>query len=70
MKEICIQEEDFIMDDKKRNGSPEKDRINVNEKHELLYWSDKFDITKVKLKAAVNAVGSLAQDVEVYLKKK
>ena len=58
------------MDDKKKIGSPDKDRVNVNENYELLYWSDKFDVTKVKLKAAVNAVGTSAKDVEAYLKKK
>ena len=57
------------MDDKKKIGSPDKDRVNVNENYELLYWSDKFDVTKVKLKAAVNAVGTSAKDVEAYLKK-
>ena len=57
------------MDDKKKIGSPYKDRVNVNENYELLYWSDKFDVTKVKLKAAVNAVGTSAKDVEAYLKK-
>ena len=36
------------MDDKSKSGSPEKDRITVNEKHELLYGSDKFDVTKVQ----------------------
>ena len=57
------------MDDKKKIGSPDKDRVNVNENYELLYWSDKFDVTKVKLKAAVNAVGTSAKDVEAYLRK-
>ena len=57
------------MDDKNKSRSPDKDRVNVNENYELLYWSDKFDITKVKLKAAVNAVGTSAKDVEAYLNK-
>jgi len=32
-------------------------------------WSDKFGVSKEKLKQAVDAVGTYADDVESYLKK-
>jgi hypothetical protein len=44
--------------------------INIGEATELAYWTEKFDTTKVRLKAAINAVGPVVKDVEAYLKKK
>jgi hypothetical protein len=58
------------MDDKKKTGSPDRDRINVNEDYELQDWSKQFGVSTDKLKAAVKAVGTQAKDVEAYLKKK
>ena len=43
--------------------------INMDEDKDLRAWADKFDVTKAKLKAAVNAVGNSPKDVESYLKK-
>lgn len=58
------------MDNKSKVGSPDKDRINVNEAYELRDWSDKFGVSHAKLKEAVEAVGTSAKKVEAYLKKK
>ena len=58
------------MDSKKDTGRPDRDRINVNEDYELQDWSDKFGVTREELKNAVQAVGTMAKDVEAYLKKK
>jgi len=46
------------------------ERINVNADNELRAWSDKLDVTKARLKAAINTVGNSVKDVEAYLKKK
>lgn len=51
-------------------SSPGKGTINISEANDVAYWVEKLDITKVRLKAAVNAVGPAVKDVEVYLKKK
>ena len=48
----------------------EKEEINVHNHSELTYWADKFGVTNVKVKAAVNAVGSSVEAVETYLKKR
>lgn len=56
------------MDDKKKTGSPDRDRINVNEDYELKSWSKKFGITAEQLKQAVKKAGTSAQAVEKYLK--
>lgn len=57
------------MDDKQKNGSADRGRININEGYELDYWSNKFGVSKDKLKAAVQMVGTSADKVEDYLKK-
>ena len=48
----------------------DKRQIDLREKEEVDYWILQLDTTKVKLKAAVNAVGPLAENVEAWLKKK
>jgi hypothetical protein len=57
------------MDNKQNIGSPDRDRINVNEDYELQHWSKKFGVSHDELKAAVKAVGTSAKDVEEYLNK-
>lgn len=57
------------MDDKQKNGSADRARININEGYELDYWSNKFGVSKDKLKAVVQTVGTSARAVEGYLKK-
>lgn len=57
------------MDDKQKTGSADRTRININEGYELDYWSAKLGVSKEKLKAAVDTVGTSASAVEDYLKK-
>ncbi|WP_200912259.1 DUF3606 domain-containing protein [Pedobacter sp. Leaf216] len=57
------------MDDKLKNGNADRTRININEGYELDYWSNKFGVSKDKLKAVVETVGTSARAVEDYLKK-
>jgi uncharacterized protein DUF3606 len=58
------------MDNKQKVGSPDRDRINVNEDYELQDWSKKYGVSVADLKAAVKAVGTQAKDVKAHLKKK
>ncbi len=57
------------MDNKKQTGSPDRDKINVNEDYEVEYWSKKFNITPQKLRDAVKSAGVNVKDVEKYLQK-
>jgi hypothetical protein len=57
------------MDNKKDPGRPDRDRINVNEDYELQDWSEKFGVSPEELRKAVQAVGTMAKDVEAYLRK-
>ncbi|MBD1364539.1 DUF3606 domain-containing protein [Mucilaginibacter sp. ZT4R22] len=58
------------MDNKGRVKLMNKDEIDINKKDEVEYWTAKFNISKVQLKAAVNAAGTRTDNVEAYLKKK
>jgi hypothetical protein len=57
------------MDNKEKVGSPDRERINLNEDYEVEYWCKKFGVTHEELKNAVKAVGIVAKDVETNLKK-
>jgi hypothetical protein len=57
------------MDSKQNVGSPDRDRINVNEDYELQYWSEKFGVSKGRLQEAVKAVGTSVEAVQEYLNK-
>jgi hypothetical protein len=57
------------MDNTKKTGKADDVRINVNQDHELAYWSQKFGCTKQELRDAVKEVGVMVADVRKYLKK-
>jgi hypothetical protein len=55
-------------DNTQKTGGQDRKRININQDYELQDWSDKFGVTKERLKEAVEAVGDSAKQVEKYLK--
>jgi len=55
-------------DDKTKRGGQDRTRIDINEDYELRDWSEKFGVSKDRLKEAVQAVGDKAADVQKYLK--
>lgn len=57
------------MDDKKKTGNPDRERINVKENYEVEYWSKKFKVTPDQLKQAVKSAGTSAIEVEKLLNK-
>ena len=58
-----------MADDKSKTGSPDRDRINVNEDYELRYWTKELGVTGDELRAAVKAVGPTADAVRRHLGK-
>ena len=58
-----------MANEKTKTGTAERTKINVNESEDLLYWTDKFGVTAVRIKDAVAAVGPSATKVEQSLKK-
>ena len=59
-----------MADTKKNIGKPDRDRISLSEDYEVRDWSQKFGVSAEELKKAVKQVGSIAKDVEAYLKGK
>ncbi|WP_425908647.1 DUF3606 domain-containing protein [Nitrobacter sp. TKz-YC02] len=57
-----------MADDKAKRGGSDGRLIALGEAYEVRYWSRKFKVTPLKLKAAVKAVGRSAKTVEAYLK--
>jgi hypothetical protein len=43
--------------------SPELPRVNFHEDYELRYWSERFDVPKDEIEAAVKKVGTRVEDV-------
>ncbi len=58
-----------MSDDKTKTGPRDAERINVNEAHEVTYWTKELGCTKAELEAAVKAVGVMAKDVRKHLGK-
>lgn len=58
-----------MADDLSKRGTPDRSRVNVNEPHEVRYWTEKFGCTEEQLRAAVGRVGVMARDVEEALGK-
>ena len=61
-----------MADDKTMRGSPDRDRISSEEKHELRQWAKGLgmSVSKEELVAAVRAVGNSAEKVRQHLKEK
>ncbi len=57
-----------MADNKKKRGAGDRGLIALSEPYEVRYWSKKFKVTPLKLKAAVKKVGHSAKKVEAYIK--
>jgi hypothetical protein len=62
-----IREETQMADNPSERGMPDRSRINVNQPHEMSYWSKKFGVSEVELRNAVERVGPMADKVEQHL---
>ena len=58
-----------MADDLTKRGSPDRDRINVNEDYEVRDWAKKFGVSPDELKRAVQQVGDRADAVRQHLHK-
>jgi len=50
-------------------GTQDRVRINMNQEHEVKYWTDRFDVTREELQRAVDKVGPMADAVERQLRR-
>lgn len=58
-----------MSDDLNKRGQQDRIRINVNEEHEVRYWTEELGVTREELERAVKAVGVMVEDVRKHLKK-
>jgi hypothetical protein len=56
-----------MSDDKGKRGSPDSDRIDINDPDEVRNWTKSLGVSKEKLEEAVRAVGSQASKVREHL---
>jgi hypothetical protein len=56
-----------MADNPSERGGPDRSRINVNQPHEMTYWSRKFGVTEGELRTAVEKVGPMADKVRQHL---
>ena len=57
-----------MADDLSRRDGQDRARINIHQEHEVRDWAARFGVTKEQLKAAVQAVGDRADEVERHLR--
>ena len=53
-----------MSNDAEKPAPPDCKRINMNERYEVHYWSEKFGVSEEELQKAVDAFGPRADDVE------
>jgi hypothetical protein len=57
-----------MADDKTKHPPGNAQRINLDDEYQVAYWTGKFRVTKLRLAAAVRAVGHSVEAVKKYLK--
>ncbi|OAE56598.1 hypothetical protein A7J67_08100 [Achromobacter xylosoxidans] len=55
-----------MSDDLNQRGPQDRSRINVNESHELRYWTKELGVTEEQLRAAVKVAGVSASAVREH----
>lgn len=58
-----------MADDLKKTGKQDDERINVDQDHELSYWSEKLGVSRDQLCKAVQAAGPMVKDVQRHLRR-
>lgn len=57
-----------MSDDTAQRGAADRSRINVNQEHELRYWTQTLGVSEDELRRAVGAVGVSADKVREHLR--
>jgi hypothetical protein len=56
-----------MADDLKQTGRQDDQRINIEQDHELSYWSKELGVSRDELRRAVQQAGSMVKDVRRHL---
>ena len=57
-----------MSDDKSKRGSPDRDRIDMNDPDEVRNWTRSLGVSKEELQRAVQAAGNQADKVREFLR--
>ena len=57
-----------MSDSTQDRGAADRNRINVNQEHELRYWTKELGVDEATLKATVQRVGPMVNDVRSALR--
>ena len=53
-----------MADNMNDTGSPDRDRIALEQEHEVRYWTGRFGVSEQQLRQAVGQVGNSVAEVE------
>jgi hypothetical protein len=56
-----------MADNLQNRGEPDRSRINVNEEHEVHYWTQLLGVTPDELRDAARNVGTSAEAIRAHL---
>ena len=56
-----------MADDPSQRHSPDRDRINLSQQHEVRYWSQKFGVSEQELRDAVQELESIGTAVDGHV---
>ena len=56
-----------MADNLNHTGGPDDARINLDQDHELTYWSEKLGVSRQQLREAVQAAGPMVKNVQKHL---
>ena len=59
-----------MSDDLNKKGPQDRSRINMNEDHEVDYWTEKFNVSREELQRTVEQAGNSADAVAQVLRSK
>jgi hypothetical protein len=57
-----------MSDNKGNRGSPDRDRIDINDPDEVRNWTESLGVSKEELQRAVQAAGDRAEKVREFLR--
>ena len=58
-----------MVDNPDLRGAQDRSRISLEEEHEARYWSEKYGVTRERLREAVDAVGHSVEKVTEYFRR-
>ena len=59
-----------MADDPNKRGQQDRDRINMNQDHEVRSWARAFGVSEDRLQSAVAKAGPMVKDVKAHLQLK